>query len=94
MKAHPPPDVTVRTFSSQDFTRNVGAAKRATTQGSMFITDRGRPAYVLLKIEDYFQLTGPHEASLLEVMDAISGGTGVRFNPASLKAIFKATDLT
>ena len=43
----------VHTFSSRDFTRDVSAAKRAATDGPVFITDRGRPAYALLKIDDY-----------------------------------------
>ena len=40
----------------------------------MFITDRGRPAYALLKIEDYYRLADRKPQSLLEVMDAIPGG--------------------
>lgn len=86
--------MTVHTFSSRDFTRDVGAAKRATAKGPVFITDRGRPAYALLKIEDYFQLAGQHEASLLEVMDAIPGGTGVEFEPQPFKVRFKPADLS
>ncbi|MDB5847860.1 MAG: prevent-host-death protein [Rhodoferax sp.] len=71
----------VRTFSSRDFTRDVSAAKRAATDGPVFITDRGRPAYALLKIEDYYQLTGQSRRSLLELMDAIPGGEGIEFDP-------------
>jgi len=86
--------MTVHTFSSRDFTRDVGAAKRAAAKGPVFITDRGRPAYALLKIEDYFQLAGQHEVSLLDVMDAIPGGMGVAFEPQPIKAIFKPADLS
>ena len=85
--------MTVHTFSSRDFTRDVGAAKRATAQGPVFITDRGKPAYALLKIEDYFQLTGHQEASLLDVMDAIPGGDGIAFEPAPLRVSFGTADL-
>jgi hypothetical protein len=34
--------------------------QKATQQGPVFITDHGRPAYVLLTIEDYQRLTGGH----------------------------------
>ena len=85
--------MTVHTFSSRDFIRDVGAAKRAAAKGPVFITDRGRPAFALLKIEDYYQLAGQHEASLLDAMDAIPGGAGIEFDPPSLQARFRAADL-
>ena len=50
--------MTPHTFSSRDFTRDVSAAKRAALEGPVFITDRGRPAYALLKIEEYYRITG------------------------------------
>ncbi|MDB5955922.1 type II toxin-antitoxin system prevent-host-death family antitoxin [Ramlibacter sp.] len=83
----------VHTFSSRDFTRDVGAAKRAAAKGPVFITDRGRPAFALLKIEDYYELAGQHEGSLLEAMDAIPGGSGIEFEAPLLGARFRAADL-
>ena len=85
--------MSVHTFSSQDFTRDVGAAKRAAAKGPVFITDRGRPAFALLKIEDYYRLAGQHEASLLDAMDAIPGGAGIEFETPRLHARFRAADL-
>ena len=85
--------MAVHTFSSRDFTRDVGAAKRATAKGPVFITDRGRPAYALLKIEDYFQLAGHVEASLLDAMDAIPGGAGIPFEPGKVALQFAPADL-
>ena len=85
--------MTVHTYSSRDFTRDVGTAKRATAKGPVFITDRGRPAYALLKIEDYYQLAGHKESTLLDVMDAIPGSVGVDFEPARLKVDFRPADL-
>lgn len=64
--------MSVHTYSSRNFTRDVDAAKRAAQAGPVFITDRGRPAFALLKIEDYYQLAGQQEESLLDVMDAIT----------------------
>jgi prevent-host-death family protein len=75
----------IHTFSSREFTRDVSAAKRAASDGPVFITDRGRPAFALLKIEDYYGLSGQRERSLLEVMDGIPGGDGIVFEPEPLQ---------
>lgn len=85
--------MSVHTFSSRDFTRDVGAAKRAAAKGPVFITDRGRPAFALLKIEDYYQLAGQQEASLLDVMDAIPSGAGIEFEPPRMQVGLRAADL-
>ena len=50
--------MSIHTFSSRDFTRDVSAAKRAAVDGPVFITDRGRPAFALLKIDDYYRMAG------------------------------------
>ena len=76
--------MTVLTYSSRDFTRDVSAAKRAAAKGPVFITDRGRPAYALLTIEDYHRLAGRAQVSLLAVMDAIPGGDGIVFEAPRL----------
>ena len=48
----------VTTLSSRDFTRNIRRAKRAADDGPVIITDRGKPAYVLLRHDDYRRLAG------------------------------------
>lgn len=85
--------MTVRTFSSRDFTRDVSAAKRAAVRGPVFITDRGRPAYALLKIADYFRIVGQGEPSLLKIMDDIPGGKGIEFDPPKLNVKGRNTGL-
>ena len=86
--------MSVHTYSSRDFTRDVGAAKRATADGPVFITSRGRPAYALLKIEDYHRLAGGEQAaSLLEVMNAIDGGAGLEFDAPPLQVRTRQVDL-
>lgn len=77
--------MTIHTYSSRDFTRDVGAAKRAAAHGPVFITDRGRPAYALLKIEAYYQLAGHQDATLLDMMDAIPGGESIDFELTKLQ---------
>lgn len=76
--------MSVHTFSSRDFTRDVSAAKRAAERGPVFITDRGRPAFALLKIDDYYRISGKGETTLLDVMDGIPGAGAVDFEPVRL----------
>lgn len=50
--------MNITTFSSRQFNQDASGAKKAAQQGPVFITDRGRPAHVLLSIEEYRRLTG------------------------------------
>ena len=45
------------TLSSREFNQDTSRAKKAAEKGPVFITDRGRPAHVLLSIEDYEKLS-------------------------------------
>jgi prevent-host-death family protein len=45
-------------LSSREFNQDVSHAKKASGHGPVFITDRGKPAHVLLSIEEYARLTG------------------------------------
>ncbi len=81
--------MSIHTFSSREFTRDVSAAKRAAAEGPVFITDRGRPAFALLKIDDYHRLTGKAEETLFDVMNAIPGGEGIEFDPPRMNLVCK-----
>lgn len=85
--------MSVRTFSSRDFTRDVSSAKRAAADGPVFITDRGRPAYALLKIDDYYRMVGQGERSLLALMDDIAGGDGIEFEAPRLDITTRTAEL-
>ena len=50
--------MTVTTLSSREFNQDASKAKRAAQKGPVFITDRGRPAHVLLTIEDNRKIVG------------------------------------
>lgn len=50
--------MAVTTFSRRDFHQYASEAKKAAAKGPVFITDRGRPAHVLLSIEHYWKLAG------------------------------------
>lgn len=54
--------MSVTTLSSREFNQDASRAKRAAASGPVFITDRGRPAHVLMSIEDYHKLVGQGES--------------------------------
>jgi len=77
---------------SRDFARDVGKAKRLAATGPVIITDLGRPAFALLRIEDNYELSGQNrERSLLEVMDGIPGGD-FEYEPPRMDGAFKDSD--
>lgn len=49
--------MTITTISSREFNQGASEAKRAASKGPVIITDRGRPAHVLMSFEDYQRLT-------------------------------------
>lgn len=49
--------MTITMLSSRELNQDVSRAKKATRNGPVFITDRGKPAHVLLSIEEYQRLT-------------------------------------
>lgn len=49
--------MTITTLTSRAFNQGASEAKRAANNGPVFITDRGRPAHVLMCFEDYQRLT-------------------------------------
>jgi prevent-host-death family protein len=64
--------MAVTTLSSREFNQDTSRAKKAAAEGPVFITDRGKPAHVLLSIESYRKLTGQREniADLLAIPGA------------------------
>ncbi|MCX7115077.1 MAG: type II toxin-antitoxin system Phd/YefM family antitoxin [Gammaproteobacteria bacterium] len=49
--------MSITRVTSREFNQDVSKIKRASSNGPVFITDRGRPAHVLLTIKDYQALT-------------------------------------
>lgn len=49
--------MTITTLSSREFNQGASEAKRAANKGPVFITDRGKPAHVLLSFDEYQRLT-------------------------------------
>ena len=50
--------MTITTLSSRQFNQDASKAKKAAKSGPVFITDRGRPAHVLLTFDEYRKITG------------------------------------
>lgn len=53
--------MSITTLSSREFNQDASRAKKAAKHGPVFITDRGKPAHVLLCIEEYQRITGGHQ---------------------------------
>jgi prevent-host-death family protein len=71
--------MTITTLSSREFNQDTSRAKKAATEGPVFITDRGRPAHVLLSIEEYQRITG----SRRKIADALAmpGVSDIELDP-------------
>jgi prevent-host-death family protein len=77
-----------KAISSRDFNQDTAAAKRAAKEGPVFITDRGRPAYVLMTMEDYRRLSG---GKTLGELIGMSEGDDIEFEPARMSNVTRAT---
>lgn len=84
--------MTITTLSSREFNQDASGAKKAANQGPVFITDRGRPAHVLLSIAEYQKLT----ASPSNIVDmlAMPEADGIEFDPPRMKNLFRPADLS
>ena len=71
--------MAITTLSSREFNQDTSRAKQAASKGPVFITDRGRPAHVLLSIEEYQKLAGP-QATIVDQL-AMPGVEDIEFDP-------------
>ena len=83
--------MTITTLSSREFNQDTSKAKKAARAGPVFITDRGRPAHVLLSIEQYQSLVAP-AANIVDLL-ATPGAEDIRFVAPRARKIAKAADL-
>jgi prevent-host-death family protein len=47
----------ITTLTSREFNQDTSRAKKAAMEGPVIITDRGKPAHVLLNIDDYKRMS-------------------------------------
>jgi prevent-host-death family protein len=84
--------MTITTLSGRELNHNLGSAKKATKDGAVFITDRGRPAYVLLSFEAYQRLT-QQEQNIADLL-ALPGAEDVGFDPPRLRYKSRPVDFS
>ena len=69
----------MKTVSSREFNSDVAGAKRAAAIEPLFITDRGEPAFVLLSVEKFRELTRSGKSALDALLEL-----GVQFPDGEL----------
>jgi len=78
--------LAITTLSSREFNQDTSRAKKAAERGPVIITDRGRPAHVLLTIEEYRKITDKRE-NILDLL-AMPGVAEIEFEPPRLSGDF------
>jgi prevent-host-death family protein len=73
----------VTIMTSREFNQNTSGAKKAAEKEPVFITDRGRPAHVLLSIEEYRRLAGLRKQNLAELL-SMPEDDDIDFDPPKL----------
>ena len=85
--------MTITSVTSRELNQDVARAKKAKS-GPVFITDRGKPAHILLSIEDYRWLAGQGR-SLVEALSMRSPGLAdIDFEPARVRIETASPDLS
>jgi len=82
----------ITTVSSRQFNQDASGVKKAAQNGPVFITDRGKPAHVLLTIEQYRQLAGK-PGSIIDLL-AMPNVAEVEFEPARALISIRTADLS
>ncbi len=84
--------MTITTLSSREFNQDTSRAKKAASEGPVFITDRGKPAHVLLSIDDYQRITGGHR----KIADALAmpGLADIEFDPPRVNIGIRPADFS
>jgi hypothetical protein len=65
-------------MSSREFNQGTGNAKKAACNGPVYITDRGRPAFVLMSYDHYRQLLDD-QPSLVDLLSLTPGVGDIEF---------------
>jgi prevent-host-death family protein len=80
------------TLTSREFNQDSGGAKRAADEGPVYITDRGRPAHVLLSIDEYRRLTEP-SVSIVDLI-AMAAEADIEFEPDPVRIDLRPADFS
>ena len=84
--------MTIHTFTSHEFNQDVSTAMKAAHEGPVFITDRGKPAHVLLSIDEYLRLTNK-SPSIVELL-SMPAAADIEFEPPRANLELKPADFS
>ena len=85
--------MAIRTFTSRAFNHNVSEVKKASEDGPVFITNRGRPSHVLLTVDAYRELVG--EQQIIVDLLALPAAGDIDSEPARLVGpLYRPVDLS
>ncbi|BBZ51385.1 antitoxin [Mycobacterium heidelbergense] len=76
-------------MTSRELNRDVSAAKRAANEGPVVITDRGKPAYVLLSIAEYRRLKD--RRNIVDIL-GMDDDEDIEFEPVRLPDLPRAAE--
>lgn len=79
-------------LSSREFNQETGRAKRAAKKGPVIITERGRPAHVLLTFEAYQRLASAR-GNILDALGLPKGVENVELEIPPLRDPARPADL-
>lgn len=80
-----------QTFTAREFNHDTGRAKRAAQIGPVYVTDRGRPSFVLLSYEHYVELAGGE--SLVDILCRTPGVGEIDFEVERNREVASVPDL-
>lgn len=84
--------MSITTLSSRAFNQYASKAKNAAKDGPVIITDRGRPAHVLLTFDDYKKLTG--ERTNIADLLAMSGAADFELTIPPMLELAQSADFS
>ena len=84
--------MTITTISSREFNQALSKAKRAANDGPVIITDRGKPAHVLMTIANYQRLIKQRRC----ITDALAmpGAADIDFEPPRVTLDVRPVDFS
>lgn len=84
--------MAITTLSSRQFNQDASKAKKAAMAGPVIITDRGRPAHVLLTFDEYKKITGGR-AKIADLL-AMPGIEDIEFDIPQLRDLVQPADFS
>ena len=85
--------MSITTITSREFNQDTSKAKRIAEEGPVFITDRGKPAHVLLTVEEYERITS-QGATIVDLLSP-SDAADLEFEAPKLeKPLYRPADLS